>query len=132
MLEKKLGLDFNIVHYNSGADKIAALISGEIDFALGGVSSFIGPYKSGEIKILTVINEQPSPFIPDVPTLASEGYEVDPMTNNFAVSVPAKTPAEHGDRAGDRAARRRSRQPEVAEKLKARRHRSGVVVLEPR
>ena len=92
ILEDELGLDFNIVHYNSGADKIAALVSGEIDFALGGVSSFFGQYESGEVEILTVINDEPSPFIPDVPTLASAGYEVEPMNNNFAVSVPADTP----------------------------------------
>lgn len=117
VLEKELGLDFNIVHYNSGADKIAALISGEIDFALGGISSFIGPYKSGEIAILTVINDQQSPFIPDVPTLASEGYEVAPMTNNFAVSVPAKTPATTVT-ALETALRTAIEQPEVADKLK--------------
>lgn len=117
VLEKELGLDFNIVHYNSGADKIAALISGEIDFALGGISSFIGPYKSGEVKILTVINEQASPFIPDVPTLASAGYQVDPMTNNFAVSVPAKTPAATVA-AMETALKAAIETPEVAEKLK--------------
>ncbi|CAM3218474.1 Tripartite tricarboxylate transporter family receptor [Arthrobacter ulcerisalmonis] len=93
LLEKALGLDFNIVHYNSGADKVAAIVSGEVDFALGGVSSFFGQYKSGDIKLLTVIEDNPSPFVPDVPTLKSAGYDVDPMASNFALSVPAKTPA---------------------------------------
>jgi putative tricarboxylic transport membrane protein len=92
ILEDTLGLKFNIVHYNSGAEKISALVAGETDFALGGISSFFGQFKSGEINILTVIQETPSPFIPDVPTLSSQGYQVDPMSNNFAVSVPAGTP----------------------------------------
>jgi tripartite-type tricarboxylate transporter receptor subunit TctC len=118
VLEKALDLDFNIVHYNSGADKIAALISGEVDFALGGISSFIGPSKSGEIRILTVINKQPSPFIPDVPTLETEGFKVDPMTNNFAVSVPAKTPATTVT-ALETALKAAIEKPEVADKLKA-------------
>ncbi|MET0896398.1 MAG: tripartite tricarboxylate transporter substrate binding protein [Mycobacterium sp.] len=94
ILEDKLGLKFNIVHYNSGAEKIAALISGEVDFGLGGLSSFYGQFKSGEATILTVIQDEPSDFIPEVPTLKSEGYEVDPMTNAFAISVPKATPAE--------------------------------------
>lgn len=92
-IEKELGLEFNIVHYNSGADKIAALVSGEVDFALGGVSSFIGQAKSGEINVLSVLSDVPSPFFPEVTTLSEQGFEVAPMSNSFAVSVPAGTPA---------------------------------------
>ena len=94
LLEDQLGLDFNIVHYNSGADKVAAIVSGETDFALGGVSSFFGHYKSGDIKLLTVIEDTTSPFVPDVPTMKSAGYDVKPMASNFALSVPSKTPKE--------------------------------------
>jgi tripartite-type tricarboxylate transporter receptor subunit TctC len=94
ILENELGLKFNIVHYNSGSEKVAALVAGEVDFGLGGVSSFFGQFKSGELNLLTVVQDSPSPFLPDVPTLSSAGYEVDPMANNFAVSVPSATPAE--------------------------------------
>lgn len=94
ILEDTLGLKFNIVHYNSGSEKIAALVSGETDFALGGLSSFYGQFKSGEANILTVIQDSPNDFIPDVPTLTSQGYEVEAMTNAFAISVPSETPAE--------------------------------------
>ena len=92
LLEDALGLDFNIVHYNSGADKVAAVVSGETDFALGGVSSFFGQYKSGDIMLLSVIEDNPSSFVPDVPTMKSAGYDVKPMASNFALSVPSKTP----------------------------------------
>jgi tripartite-type tricarboxylate transporter receptor subunit TctC len=86
IIEKELDLDFNIVHYNSGADKIAALVSGEIDFALGGLSSLIGQQKSGEVDVLTVIAAEPSTLLPD------EGFDLAPMTNNFAISAAADTP----------------------------------------
>ena len=94
LLEKELGLDFNIVHYNSGADKVAALVSGELDFSLGGVSSFFGQYKAGDLKLLAVVSDQPSPFAPDVPTLKGAGYQMAPMSSTFVLSVPAKTPAD--------------------------------------
>lgn len=94
ILEKELGLDFNIVHYNSGADKVASLVSGELDFSLGGVSSFYGQYKSGDLNLLAAISAEPSTFIPDVPTLESAGYSIDPMASTFVLSVPSKTPAE--------------------------------------
>jgi tripartite-type tricarboxylate transporter receptor subunit TctC len=117
LLENQLGLDFNIVHYNSGADKIGALVAGEVDFALGGVSSFYGQYKSGDIRLLTVIEDNPSPFIPEVPTMKSAGYQVAPMTNNFAVSVPSKTPADVVA-ALEASLKKASENPAVQEKLK--------------
>ncbi|KUM36361.1 tripartite tricarboxylate transporter substrate binding protein [Arthrobacter sp. EpRS71] len=117
ILEKELDLDFNIVHYGSGGDKVAALVSGEIDFAIGGVSSFFGQYKSGDIKILTVIDDEASSFLPEVPTLESAGYDVEPMTNNFAVSVPSKTPKEVVARL-ESALKKASEDPTVQEKLK--------------
>lgn len=92
LLENALDLDFNIVHYNSGADKVAALVAGEVDAALGGVGSFYTQSLSGDLRILGVVADEPSQFLPDVPTLTSLGYDVEPMTNDFTVSVPAGTP----------------------------------------
>lgn len=92
ILENEADLGFNIVHYNSGADKVAAVLSGEIDFALGGVSSFYGPYMAGDIRLLAVINDEPSELIPDVPTLNSAGYDLAPMDSRFVMSVAAGTP----------------------------------------
>ncbi|WP_028269699.1 Bug family tripartite tricarboxylate transporter substrate binding protein [Arthrobacter sp. UNC362MFTsu5.1] len=117
LLENQLGLDFNIVHYNSGADKVAAIVSGETDFALGGVSSFFGQYKSGDIKLLTVIEDNPSPFAPEVPTMKSAGYDVEPMASNFALSVPSKTPKEVVARL-EAALKKATETPAVQEKLK--------------
>lgn len=92
ILENEAELEFNIVHYNSGADKVAAVLSGETDFALGGVSSFYGPYQAGDVRLLAVIDDEPGELIPDVPTLDSAGYDVDPMDSTFVLSVAAGTP----------------------------------------
>jgi tripartite-type tricarboxylate transporter receptor subunit TctC len=116
LLEDQLGLDFNIVHYNSGADKVAAIVSGETDFALGGVSSFFGQYKSGDIKLLTVVEDDPSPFAPEVPTMKSAGYDVKPMASNFALSVPSKTPKEIVARL-ESSLKKATEDPAVIEKL---------------
>lgn len=98
IIEDELGIDYNIVHYNSGADKVAALVAGEVDAALGGVSSFYAQAEAGDLRILAVIAEEESQFMPGVPTLTSAGYEIESMVNNFAVSVPAETPQEIVDR----------------------------------
>lgn len=116
ILERDLGLDMNVVHYNSGADKVASLVSGESDMALGGIGSFLGQYRSGDVKLLAVVDEQPSTYVPEVPTLRSAGFDVEPMTNNFAVSVPAATPAPIVEKL-EAALRSASEDPAVREKL---------------
>lgn len=116
ILENELDLEFNIVHYNSGADKVAAVMSGEVDFALGGVSSFYGPYKSGDIRLLAIVEDEQSDLMLDVPTLAGEGYEVDPMNSRFTLSVPAGTP-ENIRASLESALKEATEDPEVVEKL---------------
>lgn len=116
ILENELDLGFNIVHYNSGADKVAAVMAGEVDFALGGVSSFYGPYKSGDIRLLAIVEDEQSDLMDDVPTLSSEGYEVAPMNSRFALSVPAETP-ENIRSALEAALKEAAEDPEVVEKL---------------
>lgn len=93
VLEQELDMDLNVVHYDSGSDKVAALVSGEVDLALGGVSSFVGPYRSGDIRLLSVVADETNPFVPEVPTLTDAGYPgVAQMTSRFTLSLPAGTP----------------------------------------
>ncbi|MFD5226704.1 Bug family tripartite tricarboxylate transporter substrate binding protein [Microbacterium sp. NPDC058342] len=117
LLEDATDTELNIVHYNSGADKVAAVMSGEIDMALGGVSSFYGPYQSGDLKLLAVVDEEQSDLIPDVPTLESAGYEVAPMESRFVLSVPSATPDYIQD-ALEAALKKATEDPDVVEKLK--------------
>lgn len=116
ILEDEAGVELNIVHYNSGADKVAAVMSGEVDFALGGVSSFYGPAQSGDVRLLAVIDDEESELIPDVPTLASAGYDVPPMESRFVMSVAAETP-ENIRAALEKALQAATEDPEVVEKL---------------
>ena len=92
-LQDAIGATFNIVHYDSGADKVAALVSGEVEFAIGGISSFNGQVKAGDLKALAVVADEETSFLPGVPTVKSLGFEVPDMTSRFALSVPAATPA---------------------------------------
>ncbi|MFC7491179.1 MULTISPECIES: tripartite tricarboxylate transporter substrate binding protein [unclassified Knoellia] len=92
-LQESLGVTYNIVHFDSGADKVAALVGQQVDFIVGGVSSVFGPYKSGDLRILAVVDDEASPFMPDVPTLKGLGFTQDTMTSLFTLSAPAGTPA---------------------------------------
>ena len=92
-LQDTLGAEFNIVHYNSGADKVAALVAGETQFAVGGVSSFYGQIQAGDVRPLAVVADEESEFLPGTPTLKSLGFETEDMTSRFTLSVPSETPA---------------------------------------
>lgn len=92
-LQEAAGQTYNIVHYNSGADKVASLVAGETQFAIGGVSSFYGQVQAGDVRALAVVADKESKFLPGVPTLKSLGVETPDMTSRFTLSVPAETAA---------------------------------------
>lgn len=89
-MERDLDVDLNLVHYDGGTNKTTALVAGEIDLALGGVASFVTPWKSGDVNILAVISDERTSLAPDVPTFDEAGVPgLAPMTSRFCLSVPA-------------------------------------------
>ena len=73
------------------------------------ISESMPLHKAGTIRILAVTGAQRSPFLPDVPTMKEQGYNV-VVESWLGVFLPPKTPDECAARAerGD-AARRRAR-----------------------
>jgi tripartite-type tricarboxylate transporter receptor subunit TctC len=72
-----------------------AVIAGEV---MGGVNNLSDAYRAeqaGNIKILGVFDLERSSFLPDVPTLKEQGYDIDDASVNFrGVMVPKGTPQE--------------------------------------
>ncbi|WP_197373207.1 tripartite tricarboxylate transporter substrate binding protein [Mycolicibacterium baixiangningiae] len=63
------------VPFEGGGDQIAALRNGEIPVAITGVSEVVDQVKSGELKALGVLAEEPLPGL-DVPTARQQGFDV--------------------------------------------------------
>jgi putative tricarboxylic transport membrane protein len=63
------------VTHEGGGDQLAALNSGDINVAIGGVSEFISPVKSGKLRALGVLAESRLPGL-DVPTAREQGLDV--------------------------------------------------------
>ncbi len=77
MLEKAAGVKFNWVAFNSTPDITAALLGGHVDVGvsnLGAVSSF---FDAERIEGLGVLGKDRLTGLPEVPTFAEQGYEVD-------------------------------------------------------
>lgn len=81
----------NFIAYEGGGEQSAALLSGDIDVAVAGVSEFLPLIESGELTALTVIGEERLEGLPDVPTAVEQGYDVD-LSNWRGIYGPPDMP----------------------------------------
>ena len=95
-LEKAAGVKLAYIPNNKGgAGAMKAVIAGEV---LGGVNNLSDAFRAreaGNVKILGVFDVARNDFLPDVPTLQEQGFDIDNASVNFrGVMVPKGTPQE--------------------------------------
>ena len=95
-LEQAAGVKLAYIPNNKGgAGAMKAVIAGEV---LGGVNNLSDAFRAaqaGNVKILGVFDLERSSFLPDVPTMIEQGYDIDNASVNFrGVMVPKGTPQE--------------------------------------
>ncbi len=93
-LEKAAGVELAYIPNNAGgAGAMRAVIAGEV---LGGVNNLSDAFRAreaGNVRILGVFDLERNDFLPDVPTMMEQGYDIDNSSVNFrGVMVPAGTP----------------------------------------
>ncbi|MGV9800475.1 tripartite tricarboxylate transporter substrate-binding protein [Mycobacterium sp. NPDC003449] len=82
------GTSLKIVPFDSGSEKLIALVGGEIDMSLGTVPTFRSQLSTGEVKALAALEAHPIPGLDGVPTATSLGYDLQWDSYNVA-SAPA-------------------------------------------
>jgi tripartite-type tricarboxylate transporter receptor subunit TctC len=70
------GTDLKVVPFDSGSEKLIALVGGEIDVSLGTVPTFKSQLDTGEVRALAALEEEPIPGLENVPTARSLGYDL--------------------------------------------------------
>jgi tripartite-type tricarboxylate transporter receptor subunit TctC len=93
-LEKAAGVKMAYIPTKGGgAAAMKAVIAGEV---LGGVNNLSDAFRAeaaGNVKILGVFDLERNDFLPNVPTLKEQGFDVDNASVNFrGVMVPKGTP----------------------------------------
>jgi tripartite-type tricarboxylate transporter receptor subunit TctC len=74
-LERAAGIELTHVPYKGGAGQaIPAMIAGEVQVAFFNMASLLPHIKSGRLKPLAAVPAQRLPELPNVPTLAEQGY----------------------------------------------------------
>ncbi len=70
-LKQVAGLDMVHVPYRGGAPALLDVIAGRIQLAFDNVASVMGAVRQGQIRALAVTSREPSPVLPDLPTMSS-------------------------------------------------------------
>lgn len=90
---EKSGVDVQQVIVDGSAEKVSALLGGQVDFFSGGIGGALTAIESGQLKALAVTSEERATALPDVPTAKEQGIDV--VTDSvFGVIMPKDTPDE--------------------------------------
>ena len=83
----------NFIEYEGGGEQITAMLNGDVDAALAGVSEFRGQLESGDLRGLAVLkDERLTGSLGNVPTAPELGYDVT-LANWRGIYGPPQMPA---------------------------------------
>lgn len=86
--------NFKVVHipYKGGGPMVTDVLGGQIDSGIGSVAVMSAHIKSGKMRPLAVTGETRSAAMPDVPTLAEQGYKGFSAVAWWGIFAAAGTP----------------------------------------
>ncbi|WP_298938450.1 tripartite tricarboxylate transporter substrate binding protein [uncultured Ruegeria sp.] len=95
-LEKAAGVKMAYIPTKGGgAAAMKAVIAGDVMGGVNNLSDAFRAQEAGNVKILGVFDLERNDFLPDVPTLKEQGYDIDNASVNFrGIMVPKGTPPE--------------------------------------
>ena len=90
----RLSAGFDAVHipYKGGAEALADLLGGRVDFYFCPISTALPFIRDGRLLALAVSTPVRASDLPDVPTTLESGYPTSDSTAWYGVFMPAKTP----------------------------------------
>lgn len=94
MLKQAAGLDITAVPYANEGQMFADLRAGRVQMMIGSGASMVPRIQAGEVRALAVTSADRAPSLPDVPTIAEQGFPGFEAVAWFALVAPAGTPAE--------------------------------------
>jgi tripartite-type tricarboxylate transporter receptor subunit TctC len=95
--QRAAGIKMATVNFQGGGPEITAMLGGHIDVAFNSIGELLGHNKAGTIRILGVMDDQESEFLPGIKTLKAQGNSAQPIGSDIGVTAPAGLPKEIGD-----------------------------------
>ena len=112
------GAKFVHVPYKGGAQALLALLGGDIQMYPGLLLSANTAIKSGKARALAALSLQRIPAMPELPTVAEQGFPGFKITNSYSLFAPTGTPRPIVD-AVSRVVGDFMHSPQIAQKLVA-------------
>ncbi len=111
------GVDIQHVPYKGTGPNLVDLVAGRTQATSAGSPPLMPHVKAGKLRVIAVGTPQRLASLPDVPTVAEQGYPGFETTQWYGIHAPAKTPPAIIKRLADEAAKA-ARTPSVAERFK--------------
>jgi tripartite-type tricarboxylate transporter receptor subunit TctC len=92
LLDASAGVQFLHVPYRGAAPAVTDLLAGQVEVLSADVPVLIAQIQAGTLLPIGAAAERRDAILPDVPTLAEQGYPNTDATNWYALLAPAKTP----------------------------------------
>lgn len=92
LFEKAAGIKIRHVPYKGSNPAMMDALAGNVDLLVSSVPSAMGQIKSGKLRPLAVTSAKRSSSLPDVPTVAEQGFRDFDVTTWYGVFAPAGTP----------------------------------------
>ena len=90
---QRAGLDIQHVPYRGGTAALQDMMSGSTAFVFGTVSSSVQLVRDGRLRALGVTTAARIPPLPDIPTIAEQGFSGYELNEWNGLYAPARTPA---------------------------------------
>ncbi len=103
-IAKEIGVEMNHVPYDSGAQTVVAVAGGHADFGTAAPSSTAPYVEGGTVRAIATTGKGRTTLLPNVPTMAEEGYPQFSEDLFYGMFAPAGTPADIVDQAARRGA----------------------------
>src|SRR5271170_3694168 len=92
LLDKSAGVQFLHVPYRGAAPAVTDLLGGQVDVLAADVPVLIAQIQAGNLVPIGAAADQRDAILPNVPTLAEQGFPNTDASNWYGLLAPAKTP----------------------------------------
>jgi len=92
------GIKLNHIPFKGSSDAQTQIIGGSVPVMSDTVPGVLAQVKAGKLRAIGVAIPKRSPYLPDVPTIAEQGYAGFESVGWIGLAAPAKTPAPILDR----------------------------------
>ncbi|MFO1161158.1 MAG: tripartite tricarboxylate transporter substrate binding protein [Reyranellaceae bacterium] len=92
LMRAAAGIRMTHVPFRGNADAQMALQAGDIQVMADAIPAIVGPVQGGRVTAIGVCDLRRSPFLPDAPTVAEQGYPSVIAVGSIGLGAPAGTP----------------------------------------